>query len=330
MVNPFGRGCPGPGGTKPPPLPIVGSIQSDDIKTTNDPTTGSQKQQFIEKSNKNLVFENVTLVRKTTTNKPKSQCSQSGKTFVDVTSEEENLLKMVPPIVSPDKVDTKSTMTKLDSLVRKSTFFSSKRKKVDGDEKWSRERIVRELNGLLTTEEFNELRVQQKSENELRKHLYKVLSNTKKLKGNDEETMDVGNLLLDSTMTYVPILSEHSSDAEIEGLEKHDAILELANFIRKCGKRVNFHNLNDSTLQELHANIKIARDDHKRVKQVFPELSGIDSRWFGPRSERVDQDYEPSEYDEVDLDDAWADLSDDEIQDLETDIEVPTTRQDSN
>ena len=321
-MNPFGRGCPGPGGTKPPPPSIVGSTQSDDIETTNDPFIESKKQQSIEKPNKNFGLVKDDIVRKITTNKPKSQCSQSGKTFVDVTFEEENLKKMVPPIVSPDKVNDMSTMTKLDSLVRKSTFFSSKRKKVDGDEKWSRERIVRELTGLLTAEELNDLQVKQKSEQELRKHLYQVLSNTKKLKGNEEETMDVGNLLLDSTMTYVPILSEHSSDPEIEGLEKHDAILELANFIKKCGKRVNFHTLNDSTLQELHANIKIARDDHKRVKQVFPELSGIDSRWFGPRSERVDQDYEPSEYDEVELDDAWDDLSDDEIQDLETDIEV--------
>ena len=174
----------------------------------------------------------------------------------------------------------------------------------------------------MSQSELNELQISKQSEQELRKHLYQAISKQKKSKGNDDGTMDAGTLLFDSTMEYVPTLSENSTDAEIEGLEKHDAILELADFIKKCGKRVNFYTLNASTVEELHTNIKIARDDHKRVKQVFPELSGIDARWFGPKSERTDQDYEPSEAGDDALDDVWADLSDDEITDLKTDIAV--------
>ena len=129
------------------------------------------------------------------------------------------------------------------------------------------------------------------------------MSSAKKQKGSGEEPMDVGMFLMDSTMTYVPKLSETSTDTDIDGLEKHDAILELAEFIRKCGKRANFHQLNLSSLVDLHRNLKIARDEHKKVKSVFPEMSGVDARWFGPRSDRVDHDYEPSDTSDIDLDD---------------------------
>ena len=327
-MNPFGRGCPGPGEAKPPPTPTVGSIKRDERDKTNEPLSGSVVQHNREFSLFKQQMRKRSQVRKEYTTKPKSQCSQSGKTFVEVTQKEEKKFRMTKtqtqgrlPIVSPDKGSGMSPMTTLTTLARKSTFFSSKRKKSD-DEKWTRDRLISELTGLLSTEALSALQVQQQSEQELRKHLYEALSKQKKFKGNDEETMDVGTLLLDSTMEYVPILSENSTDADIEGLEKHDAILELADFIKKCGKRVNFYTLNASTVEELHANIKVARDDHKRVKQVFPDLTGIDSRWFGPKSERTDQDYEPSEANDDALDDAWADLSDDEITDLKNDSEV--------
>ena len=327
MANPFGRGCPGPGGSKPPPGAAVGSLKSDKRDKTNKLSGTSDRQLTAEKCPFKVNIPSNEQVRIRRTEFPKSQCSQSGKTFVQVT-EEEKKKKMVmpstsvaaPPIVSPDKGSKVSPMTTLTSVLPKSSFFSTKRKKTDGDDKLSRERIIQELHSLLSDNEFKEANVTNQSDYALRKHLFKAMSKTKKLKSNETETMDIGTLLLDSTMSYVPTLTEKSTDEDIARLEKHDAILELADFIRQCGKRVNFYELNLSSLEDLHNNIKLARDDHKRVKNVFPELCGVDSRWFGPRSERLDQDYENSDAGDVDLDDAWADLSDNEVDDLKNDI----------
>ena len=56
MANPFGRGCPGPGRPKPPPVVKEGSIQSEECGKTDGPSSGLKKAhsviEFNQKYNK--------------------------------------------------------------------------------------------------------------------------------------------------------------------------------------------------------------------------------------------------------------------------------------
>ena len=317
----FGRACPWTGGKGPPPNPNKPSVNHIHQTNTNNASTRKFQQAKQKKS-----IENVTQKLHTSNRRKNStKLSQSEKTFVFSNCKQElsiNMTKLTnqpaPPIVSPDKNQSKLAvnLTKLTKLTNSSRSSVPKRKQSDSEEKWSREKIISELEVYLSKDNMQELKT--KTEQELRKRLYMEMSDNKKRKGNQTETMDVGKLLMDSNMEYVPMLCEDSTDEEILSLEKHDAILELADFIRKCGKRVNFHKLNQATIEELHENIKIARDDHKQVKMVFPEMKGKDAIWFGPRSEANDHDYEPSFSSDDSMHDSWGDLSVTELDDLET------------
>ena len=223
MVNPFGRGRPKPGGLKPPPSHKTDSIRSD-ISRNDDPSPGYRNKRLQANIGNVMHISKVKhFLRTQDTTTPLNQCSQSGKTFVEVRTKVEKKLAMAktvsksaPPVVSPDKGTAAISMTTLSSNGRKSSFFSSKRKQSDAEEKWTRERIEKELEMLVPQEDLDQLHIKDMSENEIRKEFYKVVSNTKKSKGNDDATMDVGQFLMDSTMLYVPSLNENSTDMEIE------------------------------------------------------------------------------------------------------------------
>ena len=323
MANAFGRAGPGFRGSRPPLRPTKHPFDAQNHDKIDDGTT----LMIQHERKKKLCSQRQSIVCTTTIRKKEKNFSQSETTFVEVSDEKSNTVTMVNSrtqaathIVSPEKANQAPKLVTLEKGKRKSSFLNSKRKKSESDEKWSRDRIIQELTHLMSEEDLHTFNVEDSTELELRKQLYTVLSSAKKPKNDNNDTMDVGQLLMDSTMEYVPRLSDESTDEEIESLEKHDAILELADFIRKCGKRVNFHSLNSSSVEDLHKNIKIARDDHKRVKLVFPELKGSAASWFGPRGDRTDHDYEPSEQSDDPLDDwdEWDEqLSESEIKDLQ-------------
>ena len=320
MANAFGRGSSWAGGTGPSPTNLTANVTS----AHSDKPSSQQLIKYDTHSNRTPTkTSQYILVREKKQNS--NSFPQSFQTFVEKNSEETSLSKAMTADIAPNKQNETTKLSLLGNKKRSSTFLNPKRKKVDEDQtKWTREKLIHEINRIqdASDEDVNLL-----NEQDLRKKLFNLMTNPKKQKKEEGDTMDIGKLLLDSTMDYSPRLCEDSTDAAIQSLEKHDAILELANFIQKCGKRANMHKLNNTSLQELHENLILARDEHKSVKLVFPELSGTDARWFGPKSERNDKDYEPESTGSVDdnLDDWWDNITDNEIENI---TQEPDKKQD--
>ena len=331
MANAFGRDSPWHGGTEPPPSSSNTPFNSP-THTDLDCVTKTKIQLLHnEKIDESPHYD----LRTPQVQKNHSIISQSFTSFV---SSKESSFRpqniMSPPSVSkavnitPDKTQAGTKLTPLGSTKTSNRFFTPKRKKVDEElTLWTKEKLVEEVSKLWKEDETKKDQdCNGLSEQELRKELYVMVTSSKKHKKKEEVTMDIGGLLVDSTMEYSPMLTEQSSDSDIDRLVKHDAILELANFIQMCGKRANMYQLHEKSLQELHEQLKLARDEHKKVQEVFPELQGEDAKWFGPKGERRDTDYEPD--DDVvnqDPDDWWDDLiTDEEINTITNETEETT------
>ena len=316
MANAFGRDSPWHGGTEPPPttsnIPFETTTQAETEcaprKLNRHPPKEKNDQESVIRLRTHRVQKNSSLL------------SQSFKTFVSPKVKSfrpQNV--MSPPTVNkavnvtPDK-PAGPKLSSIGTKPKPNRFFNAKRKKVDDEPtQWTKTKLIEEVSKLWNDDESkNDQQCFDLSEQELRKELYAMVTSSKKHKKKDEVTMDIGGLLVDSTMEYDPMLNENSSDADIECLVKHDAILELANFIQMCGKRANMYQLHEKPIQELHEQLKLARDEHKQVNQVFPELKGEDATWFGPKGERRDRDYEPTDEVDQDSDDWWDDLITDE------------------
>ena len=115
MVNSFGRGCPGSGGHKPPPETKKDSTFNNHSNIANELFHSPNGHLGDEIFKKNTAFHQANVVRKSTTTISKNQCSQSGKTFVEVTnylSQETKMTqaKLAPHIVTPDKAPNTSPM----------------------------------------------------------------------------------------------------------------------------------------------------------------------------------------------------------------------------
>ena len=332
MANAFGRARSWRGGTGSPPTSSDPSNAPPHQGKTDSAPTFTIHPVIQKKLNKN----ETSALRTKSLRKITTVFSQSPQTFV-----KSNLPSLKPtkimsppsiaqPVVTPNKPSPQVKLTNLGVTATSNRFFTSKRKKAEEEHlPWSKDKLIQEVQRLWITDATKKSQTcEHLTEQELRKELYEMMTSSKKQKNKDEATMDIGNLLLDSTMEYIPILDENSTDEDILRLEKHDAILELAHYIQKCGKRANMHQLHEKTLQELQVNLRIARDDHIKVTKVFPELQGENAKWFGPRSERRDQDYEPSVTSESDPKDWWDDcISDDELKELQQDHETPTNTQ---
>ena len=325
MANAFGRDCPWTGGTGPPPSKSKHATGTPNQEDSRVPISKHMVQKWAQKED-----NTPTAIVRVTPMKTKKAFSQSFLTCLkakQLKSTLEAMKQPSPQAVTPDKAE-KPQLSVIGTMNRTSTFFTPKRKKSDEDTtEWTKEKLTDEIKRHQVSD-GQHTNIDHMNHQELRKTLFQLIS-TKKQKKEEEGTMDIGKILMDSTMDYIPNLCEDSTDEEIKSLEKHDAILELANFIQKCGKRANMYKLNNTSLEEIHENLILARDEHKSVKLVFPELQGQDAKWFGPRSDRNDKDYEEGslsskkQLKDAQLDDDWwDDIPVEEIENLHTEEET--------
>ena len=321
MANAFGRGSQWHGGTGPPPTQP--DKRNDQQK--HNKTHGESTKMIQQKKNVKMNVNQPNDIRTLTVQQTSIKFSQSLKSFVSIYPKSTTSIKMSPPtanqsVVTPDKPVTQAKLTSLGKTTISNRFFTKRKKTDDECTHWTKAKLVEEVTKLWNASDTKkEMNCNDLTEQELRKELYDIVTSSKKQRHKDDAIMDIGNLLVDSTMEYSPTLSEASTDEEITHLEKHDAILELAHFIQKCGKRANMYHLHDKSIKELHEQLKLARDEHQKVHEVFPELTGNDAKWFGPKSERRDPDYEPSVTSDQDPTDWWDDaISAEELQTIET------------